>query len=78
MELQDKIAKIQDSIEYLKKINDSLAIEEKRLIYDFKYLERIARESLGMIRPGEKVFKFHKTDSLKNKDLGKDGKDKKK
>lgn len=37
---------------------DSLAQETKRLEKDTVYLEKIAREKLGMARKGEKVYKF--------------------
>ena len=37
---------------------DSLKREIERLNSDTAYIERIAREKLGMARPGEKVFKF--------------------
>jgi cell division protein FtsB len=37
---------------------DSLKIEEFKLKNDTVYLERIAREKLGMARRDEKVYKF--------------------
>jgi cell division protein FtsL len=37
---------------------DSLKRELERLKNDTAHIERIAREKLGMARPGEKVFKF--------------------
>ena len=37
---------------------DSLKIEEERLKSDTAYIERIAREKLGMARRNEKIFKF--------------------
>lgn len=37
---------------------DSLRLEIKRLKSDTGYIERIAREKLGMARKDEKVFKF--------------------
>ena len=41
-----------------RRVIDSLQREIKRLTNDTTYLERIAREKLGMARPDEKVFKF--------------------
>ena len=41
-----------------RRVIDSLQREIKRLTNDTTYLERIAREKLGMARPNEKVFKF--------------------
>jgi cell division protein FtsB len=37
---------------------DSLRQEIARLTSDTAYIERIAREKLGMARPGEKIYKF--------------------
>jgi cell division protein FtsB len=37
---------------------DSLALESKRLKNDTAYIEKIAREKLGMAGKKEKVFKF--------------------
>jgi cell division protein FtsB len=39
---------------------DSLRKEIELLTNDTAYIERIAREKLGMARPGEKVYKFIK------------------
>jgi cell division protein FtsB len=37
---------------------DSLKAEIERLKNDTTYIERVARERLGMARKGEKIFKF--------------------
>jgi cell division protein FtsB len=37
---------------------DSLKAEIERLKNDTAYIERVAREKLGMARKGEKIFKF--------------------
>jgi cell division protein FtsB len=37
---------------------DSLTIETKKLKTDTLYMEKIAREKLGMARKNEKVYKF--------------------
>jgi cell division protein FtsL len=37
---------------------DSLKAEIERLKNDTAYIEKIARENLGMARKGEKIFKF--------------------
>jgi cell division protein FtsB len=44
-----------DSLETRKK---ELLVEKNRLLTDTAYLEKIARKELGMIRPGEKVYRF--------------------
>jgi len=41
-----------------RRVIDSLQREIKMLTNDTAYIERIAREKLGMARPDEKVFKF--------------------
>jgi cell division protein FtsB len=41
-----------------RRIIDSLQHEIQMLTNDTTYIERIAREKLGMARPNEKVFKF--------------------
>jgi cell division protein FtsB len=45
-------------IEENRRIIDSLKEEIKRLTNDTAYIERIAREKLGMARLDEKVYKF--------------------
>lgn len=45
-------------IEENRRIIDSLREEIKKLTNDTAYIERIAREKLGMARPDEKVYKF--------------------
>ncbi|MBP7461154.1 MAG: septum formation initiator family protein [Candidatus Delongbacteria bacterium] len=61
--LQKQIAAIEDSISRLKQVNDSLSLEEKKLLYDYNYLEKIARERLGMAKPGEKIYRYYHKDS---------------
>jgi cell division protein FtsL len=41
-----------------KRTIDSLKLEIQRLKSDTTYIERIAREKLGMARRNEKIFKF--------------------
>ncbi len=42
----------------LKKQNQALLREVELLKYDATYIERLAREELGMVKPGELVIKF--------------------
>jgi len=37
---------------------DSLSVQNQRLKSDTAYMEKIAREKLGMARKDEKVYKF--------------------
>ena len=41
-----------------RRVIDSLQREIKKLTNDTTYIERIAREKLGMARPNETVYKF--------------------
>ncbi len=45
-------------VERLKQENQKLAQERERLTNDDSYLEQLAREELGMVKPGELVFQF--------------------
>lgn len=63
--LQKQIAEIEDSIQQLKKINDSISLEEKKLLYDYNYLEKLARERLGMAKKGEKIYRYYNKDSVR-------------
>lgn len=54
----------QKNLEYEKKIfvlqakNRGLEEEKRRLIEDPVYLERVARERMGLVREGEKVYRI--------------------
>ena len=56
----------QKNLEYEKKIaelqrrNNELEEEKQRLIEDPVYLERVARERMGLVRDGEKIYKMEK------------------
>ena len=56
----------QKNLEYEKKIvelqrrNEELKEEKQRLIEDPVYLERVARERMGLVREGEKVYRIEK------------------
>ncbi len=45
------------SIKQLEKKNTQLLAERERLKNDPEYLEKVARERMGLIREGEKVYK---------------------
>ena len=56
----------QKNLEYERRIaelqrrNDELKEEKQRLIEDPVYLERVARERMGLVRDGEKIYKMEK------------------
>lgn len=45
-------------IEIVEQKNATLSREVQRLHSDLAYIEKIAREELGLVRPGELVFEF--------------------
>jgi cell division protein FtsL len=47
-----------DEIRHARHTVDSLQQEIARLTNDTAYIERIAREKLGMAKPDEKIYKF--------------------
>lgn len=51
----------------LQKENDALRERVSRIRHDDLYLEKIAREELGLVRPGEMVYRFAAPDSKRNK-----------
>jgi len=56
-DLKHKNAQYKQQIEDLKKEEAALLEEHKRLEHDPEYLEKVARERMGLIRKGEKVYK---------------------
>ncbi len=53
-----KIHSLKSHINELKAENSELDTEIKKLTYDDRYIEKIAREELGLIKDGEIVYKF--------------------
>jgi len=62
--LKKEKLKIQNEINSLRNQISVLEKEEEKLKFDEKYIEKIAREKLKMVKPGERVFKI--TDSSSN------------
>ena len=55
---QRAVARLAREIEAIEAENRHLGQEIERLRHDPRYIEKIAREELGMVRPGELVFEF--------------------
>ena len=55
---QRELERLVREIEIVEQKNTTLAREVQRLRSDLKYIEKIAREELGLVRPGEIVFEF--------------------
>ena len=64
-ELRREDEKIADNILALQTQNDELREEARLLQSDVKYLEKVLREELGLVKPGEVVYKFVKDDKKK-------------
>jgi cell division protein FtsB len=50
-----ELVRLEDKIEYEKKLNAELA-KENEMIQNDDYIEKIAREKLGMVRKNERVY----------------------
>lgn len=50
-----ELENLQSKIESIRRENEKLR-KEKEAIYSDEYYEKVAREKLGMVKPGEKVF----------------------
>jgi cell division protein FtsB len=55
---QRAIVRLVQEIEAIEQENSRLGREVQRLRSDMHYIEKIAREELGLVRPGELVFEF--------------------
>jgi cell division protein FtsB len=53
-----KLDELQTTIDSLKRVNDSLAVEIELLRTSNDKIEKVAREKYGMIKPGEKVYRI--------------------
>ncbi len=53
----------------LQKENETLRERVYRLRHDDLYLEKTAREELGLVRPGEIVYRFASSESKKKKQV---------
>ena len=56
--LREENEKIEKKIEQLEIGNKELEVKIKTIKNDKRYIEKIAREELGMIKEGEKVYRF--------------------
>ncbi len=56
--LREEVNRVQREIQRLEAENEELSRTVDRLKDDPSVIEQIAREELGMVRPGEKVLRF--------------------
>lgn len=59
--------KLDESNFLMQKENEILRERIHRLRHDDPYLEKIAREDLGLVRPGEIIYRFTSSESKKNR-----------
>ena len=57
-EKQYELAVLESDIADVEEVNAELRSEIWRLLNDLEYIEKIAREELRLVRPGEVVFEF--------------------
>ena len=57
-EKQHELARLESDTADVKAVNARLRGEIRRLLRDPEYIEKIAREELMLVRPGEVVFEF--------------------
>lgn len=60
-------AKLEERNFLLHKENESLRERIDRIRHDDAYLEKIAREELGLVRPGEIIYRFGVSESKKKR-----------
>lgn len=68
--LQGEKKQLQEKNFLLQKENDGLRERVERIRRDDAYLEKMAREELGLTRPGETVYRFAPADSARGKSSG--------
>lgn len=65
IKLQNECSKVIEQNHKETIIRDSLVRHIKSLRYDTLYIERVAREKYGLIKPGEKIFIVNQDDEEK-------------
>jgi len=57
-DLNTRQLQLEDEIHHDEEILRHLRLKQQRLLNDPRFVEKIAREELGLAKPGETVFKF--------------------
>lgn len=68
--LRAEKAKLDERNYELQKDNEALRQRIWRLRHDNFYLEKLAREELSLVRPGEVIYRFPSSDSMKSRPAG--------
>ncbi len=69
---EDEVERVRDELERLRAENDSMRLWADALENDPAVLERLAREELGLIKPGERLYRIDEVDSDATNDDGGD------
>lgn len=56
--MQSDVAQLAHEVQMIEQENRDLLQDARSLRFDMAYIERIAREELGLVRPGEIVFEL--------------------
>jgi len=56
-------AKLDKNISKLEETNKNLQVEIRKLKKDNFYIEKVARETLGLVKPGEIIYKISSTEN---------------
>ncbi len=67
-EMREKNEDYAKKIKYLEQKQENLLEERRRLREDPEYLEKVARDKMGLVREGEVVFKFTPVTNAEVKD----------
>ena len=57
-QMNKKLNRLKKDMQFLEKENNRVRKEIHRLKTDSYYIEKIAREELGLVKPGERVYEF--------------------
>lgn len=63
--LNREIAELDSNIRELEETNENLRVELKALREDRFHIEKVARKNLGLIKPGEIIYKVVSSSELK-------------
>ncbi len=64
-DLKEKNRKYLEEIKHLKQKNNELLVEKYRLDNDPAYVEKVAREKMGLIKEGEMIYRMSPANATK-------------
>lgn len=60
-ELKQREARVDEDTRFQEQLLKHLKTKQEKLVNDPRFVERIAREKLGLSKPGETIYKFSDT-----------------